>query len=109
MSQGLALKINDPRTGVNRANASYRARALPKRPYVGKFGGAEEKDVDEDAKGEGMRAVTPGIINATLKAKEDGKTALHELQGEKHVEDDIGKQATEYTTQPANANDKYTH
>jgi hypothetical protein len=29
-----------------------------------------------------MRAVTPGIINATLKAKEDGKTALHELQGE---------------------------
>ncbi|GMH63617.1 hypothetical protein TrRE_jg1622 [Triparma retinervis] len=78
--EGLALKINDPRTGVNRANASYRARALPKRPYVGKFGGAEEKDVDEDAKGEGMRAVTPGIINATLKAKEDGKTALHELQ-----------------------------
>mmetsp|Transcript_840 Transcript_840/g.1523 ORF Transcript_840/g.1523 Transcript_840/m.1523 type:complete len:617 (-) Transcript_840:9-1859(-) len=77
--EGLALKVNDPRTGVNRPNASYRARALPKRPYVGKFGRQENKD-DDEAKGEGMRAVTPGIINAGLKAKEDGKTALHELQ-----------------------------
>ena len=79
---GMALKIDDPRTGVNRPNASYRARALPKKPYMSKLearmraeekGGEGDGDFD-DAKamgggGEPIRAVTPGVINAAIQAK----------------------------------------
>jgi len=97
-SEGLALKIDDPRTGVNRANASYRARALPKRAFVEnqhrrKDGGGTGKTNGEDSwndgghegegyggGGEGMRAVTPGVVNAAIKAKSAGKNALHELE-----------------------------
>ena len=75
--EGLALTINDPRKGINRPNASYRARALPKRPFVSKI---DKEMARREEEKEGLRAITPGVINAKLKAKEDGKSALFELQ-----------------------------
>ena len=86
---GLALKIDDPRTGVNRPNASYRARALPKKPYVSRLEAgmrAEEKGGEDDGEfddtkatgggGEPLRAVTPGVINAAIQAKASGETCF---------------------------------
>lgn len=83
--QGLDLKINNPRTGINRANASYRARALPKRPYVSKLqSNSEDKEGYDDEEKESstnpIRPITPGIINAAMSAKASGKSALHELE-----------------------------
>jgi hypothetical protein len=89
-SEGLSLKINDPRTGVNRPNASYRARMLPKREFQAKRAAGEGDEDEEEykARSGGMRAVTPGIINAALKAKAEGKNALHELEDMLHEMED---------------------
>ena len=90
--KGDALKINDPRTGINRPNAAYLARALPKRHVrdadgnVIKEGGGDEgdkdkdKDTDKERQRNQLRAVTPGIKNAKKNAKDSGKAALHQLE-----------------------------
>ena len=89
-SEGLDLAINDPKTGVNRPNASYRARMLPKREFKegGGKGGKGEKGGYGSSGGRGQRAVTPGVITAALKATADGKNALHELEDMLHDMED---------------------
>jgi len=70
--RGDTLKINDPRTGINRPNAAYLSRALPKRRNL-------DADADDKEHKE-LRATTPGIKNAKKNAKQKGKAALHQLE-----------------------------
>ena len=98
-SEGLALKIDDPRNRSEQGPTPRTARGrLPERAFGEnqqrrKDGGGNGKTNGEDSwndggyegggyggGGEGMRAVTPGVINAALRAKSAGKNALHELE-----------------------------
>ena len=88
------MKINDLKTGVNRPNAAYLARALPKRRVFGVGGSdgssdwseekiAEKERVEmqkEKTKRDYLRVTTPGIDGAKKNAREKGKAALHQLE-----------------------------